>query len=294
MGDVIQGTPEWFAARLGKATASRICDVVAKTKTGPSASRANYAAQLVAERLTGIAEESFKTDAMQRGSDLEAEARRAYAWTTSADVEEVGFVEHPRIPMAGGSPDGLVGPDGLVEFKCPNIATHIDTLLRGKVPDKYVVQMLWQMACTGRAWCDFVSYEPRLPAEMRLFVKRIERDDARIADLEEAVETFLAEVDKTVADLRRVYGIETPETPQRKWEDLPAPTRAGIRCGEPEFQGFLGAPDAEETARLVRAMCRVASRKELATNADAAARWETLEAEYWAWVRNPRRKPAAA
>lgn len=201
----IQRTDEWFAARLGKATASRIADIVARTKSGYSASRANYAAQLVAERLTGTVAESFSNAAMQWGTATEPEARAAYEWETDATVVEVGFIDHPRIAMAGASPDGLVGDDGLVEIKCPNVATHIETLLGGTVPAKYVTQMQWQMACTGRRWCDFVSYDPRLPDEMRLFVQRVERDDARISELEKEVETFLAEVDDTVRRLRERY-----------------------------------------------------------------------------------------
>ncbi len=208
----IQRTDEWFAARLGKATASRIADIVARTKSGYSASRANYAAQLVAERLTGVVGESFSNAAMQWGTATEPEARAAYEWETDATVVEVGFITHPRIAMSGASPDGLVGDDGLVEIKAPNTATHIATLLGGKViPSKYETQVQWQMACTGRQWCDFVSYDPRLPDEMRLFVVREKRNDARISELEEEVETFLAEVDDTVRRLRERYMREAAE-----------------------------------------------------------------------------------
>lgn len=202
----IQRTDEWFAARLGKATASRIADIVARTKSGYSASRANYSAQLVAERLTGTVAESFSSAAMAWGTEKEPEARAAYEWETDATVTEIGFVDHPRIAMSGASPDGLVGDDGLVEIKCPNTATHIATLLGGKViPSKYEAQIQWQMTCTGRQWCDFVSYDPRLPDEMRLFVVREKRNDALIAELEEEVSRFLAEVDETVAKLRERY-----------------------------------------------------------------------------------------
>lgn len=206
MNEIIQGSPEWFAARLGRVTASRVADVVAKTKSGPSASRANYLAQLVAERLSGEAQESFSSAAMQWGTDMEPEARLAYVFRTDALVEEVGFVPHPLIEMAGASPDGLVGADGLVEIKCPNTAMHIDTLVGRAVPGKYVTQIQWQLACTGRAWCDFVSFDPRMPEEMRLFVQRVERDDARIAELEGEVIAFLADLDATVASLTALYG----------------------------------------------------------------------------------------
>lgn len=201
MIDIIQGTPEWFAQRLGKVTASRVADVVAKTKTGYSTSRANYLAQLVAERLTGKAAESFSNAAMQHGTETEPLARMAYETETGLMVTEVAMIDHPTIPMTGASPDGLVGESGLVEIKCPNTATHIDTLLSDKAPSKYIPQMQWQMACTGRAWCDFVSYDPRLPEDMQLFVKRVERDDALIAELETEVAKFLDEVAATVLKL---------------------------------------------------------------------------------------------
>jgi putative phage-type endonuclease len=200
-----QRSPEWFAARLGKVTASRVADVIARTKTGWGASRANYAAQLVAERLTGAVAESYTNAAMQWGCDYEAEARRAYAFYRDAEVTEEAFANHPTIAMAGASPDGLIGDDGLLELKCPNTATHIQTLLGGTVPEKYITQMTFQMACTGRQWCDFASYDPRLPESMRLFVKRVERDEAEIARLEALVIDFLGEVDETVDKLRTLY-----------------------------------------------------------------------------------------
>lgn len=204
---VTQGTPEWKAIRCGRVTASRVADIVARTKTGPSASRANYLAELAAERLTGTVAESYSNSAMEWGSAQEADARLAYSFRADADVEEVGFVHHPSILMAGASPDGLVSIDGLVEIKCPNTATHIDTLLSGSVPGKYITQMQWQMACTGRAWCDFASFDPRMPEEMRLFVKRVERDAARIAELETEVVAFLAELDSTIGKLTASYGL---------------------------------------------------------------------------------------
>lgn len=200
-----QGTAEWLLERCGKVTASRIADLMAKTKTGYSASRANYRAQLVAERLTGTVQDSFTNAAMQWGTQTEPEARRAYEFFVDRDVQQVGFIPHPSIEMCGASPDGLVGPDGLLELKCPNTATHIDTLLSASIPDKYLKQMLFQMACTGRAWCDFASYDPRLPEHMRLFVKRVERDDAAVAEIESEVRLFLAEIDDTVGKLLAAY-----------------------------------------------------------------------------------------
>lgn len=189
-----QGTPEWFASRLGKVTASRVADVIAKTKTGWGASRANYMAELIAERLTGVPTLTYSNAAMQWGTEKEPEARAAYSFYANADVVECGFIQHPTIQMTGASPDGLVGPDGLVEFKCPNTATHIDTLLGDAIADKYIVQMQWQMACTGAQWCDWVSYDPRMPEAMRFFVQRVPRNNARIAELEKLVSDFLIEV----------------------------------------------------------------------------------------------------
>lgn len=199
-----QGTDAWKAQRLGKVTASRVADIAAKTKTGYSTSRANYAAQLVCERLTGTAAENYTNAAMAWGTEKEPEARAAYEFMRNVDVVAAGFVDHPKIPMTGASPDGYVGEDGLIEIKCPISATHIETLLTGKVPDKYVVQMFWQMLCTDRQWCDYVSFDPRLPAHLQLFVKRVHRDEKRMGELEREVETFLAEVDDTIAKLGKL------------------------------------------------------------------------------------------
>jgi len=201
-----QGSAEWFNERLGKVTASRVADVIAKTKTGWGASRANYAAQLVAERLTGKVIDGYRNAAMDWGITTEPDARVAYEFLTDAIVEQVGFVPHPTISMSGASPDGFVGDDGLVEIKCPNTATHIETLLGQNVPGKYITQMQWQMACTGRKWCDFVSFDPRMPETMQLFVKRIGCDTALMHDLEMQVFNFLLEIDATVSELREKYG----------------------------------------------------------------------------------------
>lgn len=200
-----QGSTEWHMERLGRVTASRVADIVAKTKSGYSTSRDNYAAQLIVERLTGVPTESFTNAAMQWGTDMEPEARAAYEFYRACDVDQVGFVPHPDIGDTGASPDGLVGTDGLIEIKAPLSATHIDTLLRRVVPGKYITQMQWQMACTGRQWCDFVSYDPRMPESMRFFCTRVERDASMIADLEREVIAFLNEVRETVIKLKRSY-----------------------------------------------------------------------------------------
>jgi len=202
-----QGTEEWFTIRIGKVTASRVADVIAKTKTGYSASRDNYMAQLVCERLTGQKGESFTNAAMQHGTETEPLARAAYEALKDVLVDEVGFVPHPSIIMAGASPDGMVGDDGLIEIKCPNTATHIDTLLSQTVPGKYNTQMQFQMACTGRQWCDFVSFDNRLPEELQLFVTRVPRDEVFIRLIEAEIVQFLAELDDKINKLMKVKNV---------------------------------------------------------------------------------------
>ena len=199
-----QGSPEWFAQRLGKVTASRVADVIAKTKTGYSTSRENYMAQLVCERMTGVVAESYTNSAMQWGTETEPLARAAYEAHADVLVDEVAMITHPTIEQAGASPDGLVGDDGQLEIKCPNTATHIDTLLSQAVPGKYNTQMQWQMACTGRQWCDFVSFDPRMTDGLQLFVKRVPRDNAYIQMLEEEVKKFLTELDGKIMKLNEL------------------------------------------------------------------------------------------
>lgn len=202
-----QGSDEWKALRLGKVTASRVADMLAKTKTGWGAGRANLMAALIVERLTGAPQDSYTNDAMRWGTDTEPHARAAYEFWTDSQVELVSFVDHPLIPWSGASPDGFVGDSGLIEIKCPNSATHIDTLLEQTIPGKYQLQMAWQMACTNRAWCDFVSFDPRLPEEMRLFVKRFHRDDKQIAEMEREARVFLAEIDEKLARLAQQFAV---------------------------------------------------------------------------------------
>jgi putative phage-type endonuclease len=204
MIEVIQGSPEWFAARCGKVTASRVADIIAKTKTGPSASRENYLAQLVCERMTGKPAESYSNAAMLHGVEQEPFARAAYESAKDILVQEVGFVVHPSIEDAGASPDGLVGLFGLVEIKCPNTATHIQTLLDQKVPEKYNTQMQWQMACTQRQWCDFVSFDPRMAEGLQIFIKRVEFDPIYVAQLEKEVINFLMDVEEKIQKLNKL------------------------------------------------------------------------------------------
>jgi len=197
-----QRSDEWFAARLGCVTASRTADVMAKTKSGYGAGRANYMAQLITERLTGRASERFSSAAMQWGTDTEPQARAAYELMTGRDVIEVGFIKHPTINGLGASPDGLVGDNGLIEIKCPNTATHIETLLAEKVPSKYITQMHVQMICTGRDWCDFVSFDPRLPGDMSFWMQRVHRDPDLCKEIETEVATFLQDLTDKLGKLR--------------------------------------------------------------------------------------------
>jgi len=198
-----QRTDDWFAARLGKVTASRVADVIAKTKTGYGAGRANYMADLVVERLTGQKASSFSNAAMEWGTEQEPNAKAAYAAKTGILVEDVGFIDHPTVAMSGASPDGFA-EDGLVEIKCPNTATHLEYIFDGKPPQKYVTQMQWQMACAGKPWCDFVSYDPRLPERLQLLVVRVPRDDDYIKMLEQEVTAFLRELDDKLNKLEKV------------------------------------------------------------------------------------------
>lgn len=196
-----QRTDEWHAARLGKVTASKIADVMASGRAGaPSVTRANYLAQLLCERLTGRPTDGYTSHEMQHGIDSEPLAINAYEMHADVIVTPIGFVDHPSIAMSGASPDGLVGDDGLIEVKCPNSATHLATLKGADIDGKYMKQMQWQMACTGRKWCDFVSFDPRMPDHMQLYVRRVERDLEMIAAINSAVTTFLVELE---ADCQR-------------------------------------------------------------------------------------------
>ncbi len=197
-----QGTQEWFMARLGKVTASRVADIIAKTQSGYSTSRQNYLAQLVVERLTQKPTETYSNAAMQWGTNTEPLARAAYEIKHDLMVSEIGFVPHPVIEMAGASPDGLVGDDGLIEIKCPNTATHIETLLNDTIKSEYKTQMQWQMACTGRQWTDFVSFDPRMPEKHQMKIIRVNKDKTVIQALEKKVNEFLTEVDKTIERIK--------------------------------------------------------------------------------------------
>ena len=204
--DCEQRSPEWFEARLGKVTASRVGDAMDTLKNGnPGMKRKNYARELLAERITGVEAEFYVNKAMQWGTDHEDEARNLYAFQTDADGEDVGLVLHPWIDNAAASPDWLVGSDGLVEIKCPNSTTHLDTLLANDVPTGNLLQIHFQMICTGRDWCDFVSFDPRMPGEMSMFIKRVHRDADMDDQINLSIEAFLDEVDAAEAAIRDRY-----------------------------------------------------------------------------------------
>lgn len=201
-----QGSPGWFAARLGKVTASRIADVMAKGRgSAPSVTRQKYLVQLALERITGNAAETFTSTAMQWGTDNEPMARDQYAFIKGVEVEQVGFVDHPSIAMSGASPDGLISDKGLVEIKCPESHTHWATLKGDPIASRYVDQMQWQMACTGREWCDFVSFDPRFPPEQQLHVQRVHADADRQDELVQGVTRFLVDLE---GELSAVIGQE--------------------------------------------------------------------------------------
>lgn len=197
-----QGSVEWHNQRLGKVTASRISDVMARTKSGYSASRRNYMMELLCQRLTGRKEEGYVNAAMQRGTDLEPMAAGMYEGLNDVMTAESGFVECPMIPMAGASPDRLVGDDGLLEIKCPNTATHVDFLRTGKIDSGYELQMLFQMICTGRKWCDFVSFDDRMPQDLQYKCSRFHYDGERATEVITEVVAFLKELDALEVEMR--------------------------------------------------------------------------------------------
>ncbi len=202
---IAQGSPEWHALRCGKVTASRVADIMRKAKSGGvSASRQRYLGELVAERLTGIPYVGFKSADMEWGNETEEAACHHYAFMTNALLEKIAFVPHPAIVLSGASPDRLVDDDGLIEVKCPAVHTHVETLLGGAIDPDYIKQIQWQLACTGRAWCDFVSFNPLLPARLQMLVRRVHRDDDAISLIESAVIDFLDEVSSTIESLRRM------------------------------------------------------------------------------------------
>jgi putative phage-type endonuclease len=224
-----QGDSTWLHERVGRVTASRITDVVSKLKNGkPSAARETYKMELLTEVLTGQTAEHFVTAAMQHGIETEPLARSMYEIEKNVSVERIGMVIHPKIERASASPDGLVGDWGLVEFKCPQTATHLRYFIDGVVPEDYKAQMSWQLACTGRSWVDFCSYDSRLPADFGLFIKRFERDEEAICQMEKEVETFIAELNAMCEKLLKGRPAPTAENPA-----APGPPKAILPDWQP-------------------------------------------------------------
>ena len=196
--NVEQGTQLWKELRLGHVTASCVADIMMKGKSGESETRRKYKMRIIAERLTRQGQDSYMNAAMEWGIEQEPYARMAYELEHDVLVDKTGFWHHPTIPYVGVSPDGLVNDDGLVEIKCPNTTTHLDYVDDDKVPSKYYKQIQCQLWVTGRQWCDFVSFDPRLQYKKRLFVKRCYRDEELISEMSTAVNEFLSEVDNFI------------------------------------------------------------------------------------------------
>ena len=208
--DCEQNDAEWTWARTGRITASRMCDVMATLKRGgEAASRRDYRAELIAERLTGRAEDHYVSKEMKFGTEQEPFARTAYEIKTENIVDQVGFIFHPRLDFTGASPDGLIGQDGGLELKCPKTTTHLAYMMAGTVPKEYQDQMLWNMACAEREWWDFASYDSRLPEKLRIFIVRMPRDEGRISEIEREILTLDSEVQYVCAQL----GMEAKPTP---------------------------------------------------------------------------------
>jgi putative phage-type endonuclease len=200
-----QGSEAWKLLKVGKVSASRMAELLAKTKTGAfAASRAKYMAQLLCERMTGEPTEFFTSQAMQRGTEIEPVARAAYEAENLTSVEQVAWVEHPTIPMAGCSPDGFVGEHGLVEIKCKEIHNHLDSILNDRIDPDHQAQMMWQMCVTGRQWCDYVCFDDRAPEGLQLFVKRLHRDEEKIKQMEDEVRTFLKDLENMIQKLNEI------------------------------------------------------------------------------------------
>ena len=199
-----QGTDEWLKARLGWTTGSRIVDIMPGVKGKYLASRKNYMAEKVIEILTDESPEHFVSEAMQWGTDTEPLARSAYEAITGNFVDEDGFVPHPTIPKLGASPDGIVNPDGCIEIKCPNSANHLSTILGSLIKRDYIFQMQCEMMCLDKQWCDFISYDPRMPDNLQIFIQRIPRDEVMITEIEMEVKKFQGELQEMLAKIKEI------------------------------------------------------------------------------------------
>jgi hypothetical protein len=231
--DCEQNSAEWIWVRTGRITASRMCDLMATLKRGgEAASRRDYRAELIAERLTGKTEDRYLSKEMQFGIEQEPFARTAYEIRTENMVDQAGFIFHPRLDFSGASPDGLIGQDGGLELKCPKTTTHLAYMTAGTVPEEHQYQMLWNMACADREWWDFASFDPRLPEKLRLFIVRMPRDEARIDEIEREVLKLNSEVQNICTQLGVVVHLPPVEAFQKsrpRKEDL---DRDSVRGGD--------------------------------------------------------------
>jgi putative phage-type endonuclease len=232
-----QGTAQWLEVRRGRITASRIVDVLNQLKRGgEGADRRNYRIELISERLSGRSEPHYVSPEMDWGSEYEPFARSAYEIAQEVIVDTAGFILHPTFDFAGSSPDGLVGDDGLIEIKCPKTTTHTEWLMAGQVPEEHQEQMLWNMVCCERQWCDFISFDPRMPDGLKIFIVRMERDDARILDIEHEVQRFQDEVEHYASDLRKKVTVAPP----------PAPKAPPVVDTRSDFDQLMAMMDAQE------------------------------------------------
>jgi putative phage-type endonuclease len=228
-----QGTAQWLEIRRGRITASRIVDVLNQLKRGgEGADRRNYRIELISERLSGRSEPHYVSPEMDWGSECEPFARAAYEIAQEVIVDTAGFVMHPTYDFAGSSPDGLVGEDGLIEIKCPKTTTHTKWLMAGEVPEEHQAQMLWNMVCCERQWCDFISFDPRMPDGLKIFIVRMERDDSRILDIESEVQRFQDEVEHYASDLRKKVTVAPPKAPPVVDDRSPYEQAAALFEGE--------------------------------------------------------------
>lgn len=200
--EIVQRSDEWFKERLGKLTGSKIYTILPGARGAYKEAREVYAFQLVAERLTGRRIEHFINQAMEWGMIQEASAKVRYTQVTGIEVMECGFFNHPMVKMSGASPDGLINHEGIIEIKCPEIHTHLKTMAKNEIKPEYEAQIQWQLACTNRLYCDFVSFDPRVADPYDIFIKRVERDDKVIAELQKEAVIFLDYVDMVIESLK--------------------------------------------------------------------------------------------
>lgn len=275
-----QGTPEWYAARLGLPTASMFATVLAK---GEGKTRRAYMLKLAGEIVTGEPMANFQSAAMERGKIMEEEARDFYSFIHDEPLQRVGFI---RNGQTGCSPDSLIGANGMLEIKTAEAHILADLILKDKFPPEHMAQVQGSLMVAERDWLDLVVYWPKMP----LFVKRIGRDEEYIAALRTAIDAFNSELAEIVAKIRG-YGQPKPAK-HTTWAETPLPKQAGIRCGERSFQNFMtfkttwACPTADDAADLVRQWCGVKSRSELGTNDAAAVQWIELNRAYETWLRS--------